>query len=216
VWNFLGTRHPPVTHPSTTMPGTGFLYRRSTEIPGFPRAPRVVMTPLDLPDKENRPSICVPRVEETVHHRRRRRRDHGHGDASVPELEARVRALELRVELLESSNEELSNEVLQLKFFGTIPEAPPPLTQKLVGELTPEEDAELSACLDQLTLDPLTDEELHASLGDDLITALGPYLGNPAAFLPPSPPGSPVTVYAHPFDTDITWTFTDSLDSITD
>jgi hypothetical protein len=175
------------------------------------------MKPLDLPEKENRPSICVPRVEETpVHHRRRRRRDHGHGDASVPELEARVRALELRVELLESANEELSNEVLQLKFFGTIPEAPPPLTQKLVGELTPEEDAELSACLDQLTLDPLTDEQLHDCLGDDLITALGSYLGNPAAFLPPSPPGSPVTVYAQPFDTDLMWTFTDPLDSITD
>jgi hypothetical protein len=175
----------------------------------------MIMKPLDLPEMENRPPICVPRVEETpVHHRRRRRRDHG--DASVPELEARVRALELRVELLESANEELTNEVLQLKFFGTIPEAPPPLTEKLVNDLTPEENAELSAALDQLTLDPLTDEELHASLGDDLVTALGSYLGNPSAFLPPSPPGSPATVYAQPLDNDLTWTFTDPLDSITD
>ena len=194
------------------MPGTGFLSRT----PAWPqRSSPMIMKPLDLPEMENRPPICVPRVEETpVHHRRRRRRDHG--DATVSELEARVRALQLRVELLESANEELTNEVLQLKFFGTTPEAPPPLTEKLVADLTPEENAELSAALDQLTLDPLTDEELHASLGDDLVTALGSYLGNPSAFLPPSPPGSPVTVYAQPLDTDLTWTFTDPLDSITD
>ena len=105
-----------------------------------------------------------------------------------------MRALQLRVELLESANEELTNEVMQLKFFGTTLEAPPPLTEKLVNDLTPEENAELSAALDQLTLDPLTDEQLHASLGDDLATELG----DPSAFLPPSPPGSPVTVYAQP------------------
>ena len=154
----------------------------------------MIMKPLDLPDKENRPSICVPRVEETpVHHRRRRRRDHG--DATVSELEARVRALQLRVELLESANEELTNEVMQLKFFGTEAEAPPPLTEKLVADLTAEEEKELSAALHKLTLDGgLTDEQLHDALGDDLATELG----DPSAFLPPSPRGSPVTVYAQP------------------
>ena len=106
-----------------------------------------------------------------------------------------MRALQLRVEVLELANSDMSNEVLQLKFFGTEAEAPPPLTEKLVADLTAEEEKELSAALHKLTLDGgLTDEQLHDALGDDLATELG----DPSAFLPPSPPGSPVTVYAQP------------------